>query len=130
MSQAREDHHFLSLLKPVFREQAHSLIFRPYQGSTAAWGKVTFREYEAHLSVVMRQRSQQWSNLGMKNGDVVGVWCDPIFCNKFIRLHANIISNYHLGLLAASTRILSMSLAYVLRATFLSCSARTSQIHQ
>lgn len=74
MTQAREDNHFLSLLKSVFREKANSLIFRPYQGSTATWGRVTFREYEAHLSIVAQQRSQQWSNFGIENGDVVGVW--------------------------------------------------------
>lgn len=87
MAQSHEDHHFLSLLKPVFREKAQSLIFRPYLGSTTAWGKVTFREYEAHLSVVAQQCSQQWPNLGITGGDVVGVWYVFVSSHKRVRVY-------------------------------------------
>jgi len=48
------------------------LVFRPYL--SGGWGRVTFRECGAHLAVVASLRDKQWSNLGFKVGDVVGVW--------------------------------------------------------
>jgi hypothetical protein len=72
MCDAHENHHFLSILKPAFTENAGNLVFRPYL--SGSWGKVTFRECGAHLAVVASLRGKQWSNFGFKVGDVVGVW--------------------------------------------------------
>ncbi|EGN93838.1 hypothetical protein SERLA73DRAFT_63440 [Serpula lacrymans var. lacrymans S7.3] len=76
MSQSSEDHHFLSLLKPVLLDKREALIFRPYIGSCPGfqWGTVTFGEFDHHLAASAKHWGEALENSGFKSRDIIGVW--------------------------------------------------------
>ncbi|KAJ7678090.1 putative amp-CoA ligase [Mycena polygramma] len=71
---ATSKNHFLSLVRPVLRQNPERLVFRPYLGPVDGWSKINGQEFDRHMSASAAHWAEQLGALGLVPHDVVGVW--------------------------------------------------------